>query len=126
MVDDITDVLKEAREAIQSMWTGRCRVIKFGKVKGKNNIVNPKEIVVYDNVPCRLSHKNISQVQQEEPFATTSQVIKVFIAPDLDIPAGCKIEITQNGVTKTYENSGVSAVYTNHQEIILQIVKDKA
>lgn len=122
----VSDILREAREAIQSMWDGRCRIIEFNNEKGRNNIVKTTEKVLHDNVPCRLSHKTISQAEQTESFASTSQVIKLFIAPELDIPAGCKIEVTQNGITKMYENSGVSAVYTNHQEIILQIAKKKA
>ena len=122
----VSDILREAREAIHSMWDGRCKVIEFVKEKGRNNIVEKKEKVLYDNQPCRLSHKTISQAEQTESFASTSQVIKLFIAPELLIPEGCKIEVTQNGVTKMYENSGISAVYTNHQEIILTAEKKKA
>ena len=115
-------MVDEVRNAIQSLWIGRCKITKFDKEKGKNNIVKSVEKVLYENQPCRISHKTISQAS----FANTAQIIKLFIAPELDIPAGCKIEVIQNGITKTYQHSGVSAVYSHHQEIILELAKEKA
>jgi len=41
----VSDILREAREAIHSMWDGRCKVIEFVKEKGRNNIVEKKEKV---------------------------------------------------------------------------------
>ena len=119
-------MVDEVRDAIQNLWGGRCKITKFDKEKSKNNIVRSVEKVLYENQPCRISHKTISQANQAESFANTIQVIKLFIAPELDIPPGCKIEVIQNGVTKVYQHSGVSAVYTNHQEIILELAKEKA
>ena len=76
-------------------------------------------MTLFENLPCRLSFKNISQANQTESFAATNQVVKLFIAPEVYVPPGSVIEVTQNEVTRKYKHSGVSAVYTNHQEIIL-------
>ena len=116
----VVDALKEAREAIQSLWTGLCRVFGFKEVTDKYGKTRHKLTKISENVPCRLSFKNISSTEQTGIQAKTTQVVKLFIAPEVYIPPGSIVEVTQNNVTRKYKNSGVSAIYTNHQEIILE------
>lgn len=54
-------------------------------------------------------------------LAKTSQIIKLFMSPEIEIKPGAKITVTQAGVTETYECSGTPAVYETHQEIILKL-----
>ena len=122
----MVDELKQAREAIQSMWTGLCNIFWFKNSKNKYGTVVSEVKELYKNIPCRLSFKNISQTEQTESAAKTSQVVKLFIAPEVYVPPGSVIEVTQNGVTRKYKHSGISAVYTNHQEIILDVEQEKA
>lgn len=122
----MVDELKQAREAIQSMWTGICNIFWFKNSKNKYGTVVSEVKELYKNIPCRLSFKNISQTEQTESAAKTSQVVKLFIAPEVYVPPGSVIEVTQNGVTRKYKHSGISAVYTNHQEIILDVEQEKA
>ncbi len=122
----MVDELKQAREAIQSMWTGICNIFWFKNSKNKYGTVVSEVKELYKNIPCRLSFKNISQTEQTESVAKTSQVVKLFIAPEVYVPPGSIVEVTQNGVTRKYKHSGISAVYTNHQEIILDVEQEKA
>ena len=122
----MVDELKQARESIQSMWTGICNIFGFKNSKNKYGTVVSEVKELYKNIPCRLSFKNISQTEQTESVAKTSQVVKLFIAPEVYVPPGSVIEVTQNGITRKYKHSGVSAVYTNHQEIILDAEQEKA
>ena len=122
----MVEELKQAREAIQSMWTGVCDIFWFKNSKNKYGTVVSEVKELYKNIPCRLSFKNISQTEQTESVAKTSQVVKLFIAPEVYVPPGSVFEVTQNGVTRKYKHSGVSAVYTNHQEIILDVEQEKA
>jgi hypothetical protein len=123
----MVEELKQAREAIQSMWTGICNIFWFKNSKNKYGTVVTEVKELYRNIPCRLSFKNISQTEQTESVAKkTSQVVKLFIAPEVYVPPGSVIEVTQNGITRKYKHSGVSAVYTNHQEIILDVEQEKA
>ena len=122
----MVDELKQARESIQSMWTGICNIFGFKNSKNKYGTVVSEVKELYKNIPCRLSFKNISQTEQTESVAKTSQVVKLFIAPEVYVPPGSVFEVTQNGVTRKYKHSGVSAVYTNHQEIILDVEQEKA
>nr|DAM74316.1 MAG TPA: head closure knob [Caudoviricetes sp.] len=122
----MVDELKQARESIQSMWTGICNIFGFKNSKNKYGTVVSEVKELYKNIPCRLSFKNISQTEQTESVAKTSQVVKLFIAPEVYVPPGSIVEVIQNGVTRKYKHSGISAVYTNHQEIILDAEQEKA
>ena len=122
----MVDELKQAREAIQSMWTGICNIFWFKNSKNKYGTVVSEVKELYKNIPCRLSFKNISQTEQTESVAKTSQVVKLFIAPEVYVPPGSIVEVIQNGVTRKYKHSGISAFYTNHQEIILDVEQEKA
>lgn len=122
----MVDELKQAREAIQSMWAGICNIFGFKNSKNKYGTVVSEVKELYKNIPCRLSFKNISQTEQTESMSKTSQVVKLFIAPEVYVPPGSIVEVTQNGVTRKYKHSGISAVYTNHQEIVLDAEQEKA
>ncbi|EQF03283.1 hypothetical protein QEI_0865, partial [Clostridioides difficile CD129] len=66
-------------------------------------------------------YKNIVSAT-EGKLAKLEQTIKLFISPDIEIKAGSKLIIND----KEYVRSGESAIYPNHQEIILELFKDKA
>lgn len=122
----VENQLKKAKKAIQSLWTGVCNIFGFKDVEDKYGATIHTEVVLFENLPCRLSFKNISQTSQTESFAVSSQIVKLFIAPEVYVPPGSVIEVTQNGVTRKYKHSGISAVYTNHQEIVLEAYKGSA
>ena len=108
------------------MWDGLCTAFESEKSKDRYGIVSSEKVKICKNVPCRLSFKNISQAEQTGLGANVSQVVKLFISPEVYIPPGSTIEVTQNNVTRRYKHSGISAVYTNHQEIILEAEQEKA
>ncbi|MFL8797998.1 hypothetical protein Q3228_19010, partial [Clostridioides difficile] len=58
----------------------------------------------------------------EGKVAKLEQTIKLFISPDVEIKSGSKLIIND----KEYVRSGESAIYPNHQEIILELLEDKA
>ena len=122
----VENQLKKAKKAIQSLWTGVCNIFGFKDVEDKYGATIHTEVMLFENLPCRLSFKNISQTSQTESFAVSLQVVKLFIAPEVYVPPGSVIEVTQNGVTRKYKHSGISAVYTNHQEIVLEAYKGSA
>ena len=122
----VENQLKKAKKAIQSLWTGVCNIFGFKDVEDIYGATTHAEVMLFENLPCRLSFKNISQTSQRESFAVSSQIVKLFIAPEVYVPPGSVIEVTQNGVTRKYKHSGISAVYTNHQEIVLEAYKGSA
>ena len=56
----VVDALKEAEEAIRTMWTGLCRVFGFEESEDKYGVTIHTELTLLENLPCRLSFKNIS------------------------------------------------------------------
>ena len=110
----VSEILKSAREAIHSMWDGLCTAFENKNSKNKYGIVSSEKVEFCRDVPCRLSFKTISQADQTGLGANVSQVVKLFISPEVYIPPGSTIEVTQNNVTRKYKHSGISAVYTNH------------
>lgn len=112
----------KARKAIESMYDGTCTIIERQKVKLPNKSTGFKDIVVLEDIPCRLSFKTITNTNQAETgVSTVVQVTKVFSAPEIQVKPGSKLTITQNDVTTEYKSSGQPAIYTTHQEIELEL-----
>ena len=112
------------RTAIESLYKGNCPVYEYQSVKDPiTKITSTEEVVVLIDQPCKLSFKNITSVNQLDNVLNISQCVKLFIAPDIVIKAGSKITVTQNGVTTAYTRSGQPAIYSNHQEISLELFK---
>lgn len=110
------------RRAVESQYIGLCTVAEYGPVKNPiTKITRHVESNVLNNEPCRLSYKNIAQANPTGTGTVLIQVIKLFMAPELKIKPGSKIIVTQNGETTEYKNSGKPAIYSSHQEIILEL-----
>lgn len=109
------------RKAIESMYKGRCNVYEYRNVRDDvTKITSQKEVLVLKNWPCKLSYEKINSTNQSGA-AQISMSTKLFISPDINIKAGSKIVVTQNGVTTAFSNSGEPGRFTNHQEIMLTL-----
>lgn len=112
------------KEAIRRLWTGKATItVLDGVLNPANGRTEPQERTVASEVPCRISHATVKSTEPSEEAAVVAQSVTLLIDPDLDIPEGSKITVTQNGVTRDYERSGKSAVYTCHQEVPLELFK---
>lgn len=110
------------RKALEFLWKGRCTVKTmeevFNEVTKRTEFV---EVVRFENVPCKLSFETVTAAKEKDYAAAVGQVVKLFIGNEYDIPPGSKITVTQNGKTTDYERSGEPAIYSNHQEIVLEL-----
>ncbi|MFQ4260129.1 hypothetical protein C3P07_13015, partial [Clostridioides difficile] len=112
----------KTRKAIEMLYRDKCTIVEYQPIKDPvTKRTNNKEVIVLENQPCKLSYKNIVSAT-EGKVAKLEQTIKLFISPDIEIKAGSKLIIND----KEYVRSGESAIYPNHQEIILELFKDKA
>lgn len=117
----MTDI-EMVREAIESTYIGECDIIEYVKTRNEKTKQNEyKEEIVLEKQKCRISFENISNSVQSDTTNNITQIIKLFIAPEIKIKSGSKIVVTQNGKIQEYKNSGVPAIYETHQEIMLQI-----
>lgn len=111
-----------AREAIEATYFGMMTVTEMQKVKDeKSKLTNKEPVVVLEDKPCKLSFETLKAAVQTDTAAAITQVIKLFVSPDVTIRAGSKITVTQDGVTTDYTASGIPAVYATHQEIMLEL-----
>lgn len=109
------------------LWTGKCTIYEFEDAIDPNTFQTiQKEVAVLVEEPCRLSYNHEQATNIQSGAAVVSQSITLFIRPDLVIKPGSVIEITQNGVTEKYKGSGKPAIYSHHQEIVLQLYEDNA
>ena len=105
---------------LQKLWRDTCSIYNFEKVKDpKTKTTEFKEVLVQENIPCRISFQNISSTTETLSIAVTNQVIKLFLTNKVEIKENSKIIVTRNGIAKTYKASGIPAIYSVHQEVIL-------
>ena len=111
------------RKALERLWKDRCTVYHRVKVKDPiSKLTDSKEMPLLQDQPCKLSFETLTSTNGDE-VATVQQVVKLFLSPDVKVPAGCKIIVTRpNDVerTFTYSRSGEPGVFSNHQEIMLE------
>ncbi|HBF0798881.1 TPA: hypothetical protein ACKOO2_002642 [Clostridioides difficile] len=115
-------MVSKTRKAIEMLYRDKCTIVEYQPIKDAiTKRTNNKEVIVLENQPCKLSYKNITSATDGK-VAKLEQTIKLFISPNIEIKAGSKLIIND----KEYVRSGESAIYPNHQEIILELFKDKA
>lgn len=113
------------KSAVEMLWTGNCDVVNYTEITDEDtHITSMQEVITLKDIPCRISFETIKEAQQTEAPAKVEQIIKLFVANNIAIPEGSKIVVTQNGVTGEYKASGIPAVYTVHQEILLETFKE--
>lgn len=119
----MSDYMELARKAIESQYKGNCDIYEYGKYtdpETEETIVGLNPDPIYENIPCKLSKKTITTTNQTEIANAIQYSPVLFINPDITIKPGSKIIVTQNGVTREFEQSGEPFVYETHQEIALQ------
>lgn len=117
-------VQKAARRAQESMYDGLCAITEYCAVRDENTkLTSHREVIVAEDVPCRLSYKTVTAASQTEAGASVSQTVKLFLAPEVPVKDGSKVTVIQNGITSDYSSSGPPAVYATHQEVMLTLFK---
>ena len=110
---------------LSQLWIGTANIYEYQEVTNPiNHQTTLEPVIVIENEPCRLSYSTEQVTDLQSGIATIQQVIKLFIRSDILINAGSIIEITQHGKTNKYKRAGEPSIYTNHQEIVLEIDKD--
>ena len=127
----VSEAIKRAqrmhRKAIEATYDGTCRIYGMQSVKDPvTKVTRQEEAIVQDGVACHLSYSSTALAAGSDTVTGVAQTIKLFLAPELVVPPGCRIEVTQQGRTESYAQSGKAAVYSSHQEILLEIWKEYA
>jgi len=113
---------KGYKKAIQSLWDGRATItVREGVLDERTGRTEPVERVTASELSCRISFATVKSTEPDEEAARVAQTVTLYIDPSVVIPEGSKITVTQNQVTTDYERSGKAAVYTDHQEVPLEL-----
>lgn len=113
------------------LWKGKCTIYEFVDTTDPDTHQTIQTLnAVLTDEPCRLSFSQVmsqsTTTQIVQGAAEQVQIIKLFLRPDITINAGSVIEVTQNGVTTKYKRSSVPAIYTQHQEVTLELYEERA
>lgn len=119
--------LSFARKDIEKLYIDTCNVYEYQQqTDSSTHITRPDvEVLVHENVPCKLTHKTVSYAN-EGVFGGLAHVVMLIINPEIDIKPGSKILVTRDGVTTAFKNSGLPARHINHQQITLEQLDERA
>lgn len=121
-MDVIENAMLQHRKSIERLYIGKCNVYEMESIKDPvTKITTKKEVLKLSDQPCKLSFSSLKNADEGDGAATVTQTPKLFIAPDIVIKPGSKIEVTQNNVTTLYQRSGEPGMFTTHQEIVLEL-----
>lgn len=127
MIGAISKARAEAKKAIESLYEDTCTVIEKKKVTDSTTkVTKTTDVEVLKDQPCKLSFSSIKAAGEDSNVGTVSQVVKLFISPDILIRPGSKIVVNRNGKTTEYASSGQEAYFHTHKEIVLNLYEEYA
>lgn len=110
------------RKALEKLWRGTCTVKAWQNVTDPNTfITTSKEVTLHTDLKCKLSHEKLTAASTTGGPAVITKHVKLSLGNEYDIPPGCKITVTQDGVTTHYTRSGKPGIFMDHQEIPLEL-----
>ena len=101
-------MVKSYQDALRRLWDGLCDVYVLETAVNKaNGRDEPTEVQKLHGEPCRLSFSSISSTTEQDSAPLIQQSVKLFISKTVEIPAGSKIVVTQEGrtVIRRYRSS---------------------
>ena len=124
-MDRAGSALRRARALQERLYADTCTVHAVQKLTDpQTHVTGSQWVAVIENQPCRVSFSQFPATGQNATADTVSQSVKLFISPEVAIPAGSRIEITRQGITTAYRQSGQPAMYPTHQELMLELEKE--
>lgn len=125
MQPNYVDFTTKNPNPLKSLWIGKCTIFEYVTTTDPYTYQSTqKQVPVLVDEPCKVSYNREQATNISSGAAVISQSITLFIRPDLEVKPGSVIEVTQHGKTTKYKGSSKSAVYTNHQEIVLELYED--
>ena len=108
------------KNPLEILYTDRCDIYSWESVKDPiTKVTEPKKVPKYEGIPCRISFKTISAVNQSTYVPILTQIVKLFLSKDIEVSAGSEITVYRGEKSFLYKCSGMPAKYSSHQEIIL-------
>lgn len=82
-----------------------------------------KELPFLENAACALSwggnQRQRGAALKQGLVPEIAYEAQIFAAPELDIPAGSRVVVTQDGATREFVTCGEAVIYPTHQQIMV-------
>ena len=112
--------------ALRRLWTDRCDIyVRESAIDPGTGRTVFTERQVYADLPCRmsfrLSFETVGGVRDVGDAAVAAgQTVKLFLQPDIVVPAGSKITVRRGIHETAYTRTGRPAVFGMHQEVRME------
>lgn len=110
------------RKQIEKLYDSVCAVVVAQEQILDNGVSTFVDKIILENQPCRISQQSITQANNNGAVTEADKVISLYIAPEVDVPAGSKILVTYNNITDEYRRTGFPSRYDAYQKIQLEYV----
>jgi len=115
------------RKAIESRYDNTCSIYVYADVFDEDTKQTRRErTLLLEDQPCRLSYQTQAFASlvstQADGVPSSYQSVKMFIAPELDIPENSEIEVERSGRLLKFKRSSVPVIHTNHQEVMVEVL----
>lgn len=116
--------LIDARATIEKMYRGTLTIYEWSLVTDPlTHVSSETETIIVEDQPCLLSNTSTAPSSSADGIPSVIKTTKIFLAPDIPIKEGSKLVVTQDGVTNTYERSGIPSMYPTHQEVTVNVME---
>lgn len=116
-------MVNRLRKSLEKLWKDKCTIIIQKDVTDPETFITSfEESSVLKEQRCRLSYKTLATASDGLAAAVT-QSVRLFLAPEVEVPPSSKIVVTHEGRMLEFGQSGEPAVYSSHQEIPLELWK---
>jgi len=112
--------------ALSILYTDTAKVIGKTQTLSLDGSMSFADSVLYQSIPCRLSYRSTPKATHDGVVSYVEDEIKLFCSNTYTIPSGSVIEVSRGSQTLRYKHSGIAKLYTNHQEIELDAIKEYA
>lgn len=111
---------------LSTLWIGKATIYEYQDSTDENYQTTQKLVAVVNDEPCRISYNSEVTTDVNGGAPSVAQVPILFIRPDLEIKEGSVIEVVQHNVTNKYKRTSKPSIYTNHQEIKMELYEEHA
>lgn len=107
------------KQLASKLWTAKATI--YAKVESSDDVFDDvTDKVIVKNTPCKVVVKKITPVTDEKGVGETQYTATLLISPDITIPAGSVIDVTdEHDHTTHYKRGNSYTGYSNHQEVAL-------
>lgn len=117
------------RGAMERLYDGECSIyVQVCEIDEVTKVSSFHEQLLCEGLSCHLSFNQGSNSGFNLGLHNGVQVqkVKLFMTPEVWVPAGSKVYVSQHGVDYEFYCSSLAEVYESHQEISLVNVDEFA